>query len=402
MSARLGFPLYAGGALFVLAVAEGNFGTAYRHRAGLVWPMALLAAVGAHGLWGRRRSRPAGSEPRAPRWSPARRGNKPTVRVLRVIARMNVGGPALQVSALVTDLDDGFEQRLLIGDCDSEETDYLSLHQLELGEKRVPGLGRSVRPLDDMRAETSSRRDPSVPTSSGAHPAKAGVLGRVATPSRRFDREWPSSTRSMVSLNGYFGHPRRRLWLPPSACSPAAPTGWSRWGRVRDDLLAAGVGRPSQYVVIPRASPCLRFRPEKWPAGMVCRRGPGRRLPGRLTRIKRPDRLVDTLERVIRQVPAAHFLVAGGGDLFEDHAVGPACWVSPSLLGVRRDVEVVPRRLMSSATSDNEGTPVSLIEAGLAARPSVTTAAGRRGRGCSRQKTGFVVEPTAGRPARRQ
>ena len=248
---------------------------------------------------------------------------------------MNVGGPALQVSALVTDLDDGFEQRLLIGDCDSEETDYLSLHQLELGEKRVPGLGRSVRPLDDMRAETSSRRDPSVPTSSGAHhTAKAGVLGRVATTiSRVRPRVAVVHTFHGHLLNGYFGHH-----------ATAALVAAERLLARRTDRLVAvgdafattssrlGWGDRVSTSSFLRASPCLRFRPEKWPAGGArsCRRAPVVAYLGRLTRIKRPDRLVDTLERVIRQVPAAHFLVAGGGDLFEDHAVGPACWVSPS------------------------------------------------------------------------
>lgn len=63
----LGFPaLYATGLLFVLAIAEGNFGTSYRHRGELVWPMALLAGTGLHALWARRRSDTAPSRARAP------------------------------------------------------------------------------------------------------------------------------------------------------------------------------------------------------------------------------------------------------------------------------------------------------------------------------------------------
>ena len=54
----LGFPaLYAAGLLMVLVLAEGNFGTAYRHRAELIWPMALLAGAGLHAMWERRSQR---------------------------------------------------------------------------------------------------------------------------------------------------------------------------------------------------------------------------------------------------------------------------------------------------------------------------------------------------------
>jgi hypothetical protein len=45
--------LYAGGMTLVYALAEGNFGTAYRHRGELVWPAALFATLGARWLWQR-------------------------------------------------------------------------------------------------------------------------------------------------------------------------------------------------------------------------------------------------------------------------------------------------------------------------------------------------------------
>lgn len=46
------FPiLVGGGSIFVAALAEGNFGTAFRHRGEFVWVVALLAAVGLRHLW---------------------------------------------------------------------------------------------------------------------------------------------------------------------------------------------------------------------------------------------------------------------------------------------------------------------------------------------------------------
>jgi len=56
----LAFPILAGGAIVLLyALAEGNFGTAYRHRGEVVWVVALLAAVGVHRLLHRSPGHPA-------------------------------------------------------------------------------------------------------------------------------------------------------------------------------------------------------------------------------------------------------------------------------------------------------------------------------------------------------
>ena len=53
----LAFPLFAGsGILLVYALAEGNFGTAYRHRGEVVWAAFLLATAGLTWLWGGRHS----------------------------------------------------------------------------------------------------------------------------------------------------------------------------------------------------------------------------------------------------------------------------------------------------------------------------------------------------------
>lgn len=57
------FPVLCGGAVLMMyALAEGNFGTAYRHRGELVWAVAILASFGVHALVSRRRQpRPAGT-----------------------------------------------------------------------------------------------------------------------------------------------------------------------------------------------------------------------------------------------------------------------------------------------------------------------------------------------------
>jgi glycosyltransferase involved in cell wall biosynthesis len=118
---------------------------------------------------------------------------------------------------------------------------------------------------------------------------------------------------------------------------------------------------------------------------------------GRLTRVKRPDRLIATAQRVVARVPDAVFLVAGDGDLLEatrDQAqpLGDAV----RFLGIRSDVEAVLAAAdVVLLTSDNEGMPVSLIEAAMAGRPSVTTAVGSAGEVVIDGETGLVIDGDA-------
>ena len=105
------------------------------------------------------------------------------IRVVRVIARMNVGGPALQVTALTDGLDpQRFEQRLLVGDVDEGEADYLALRAPHVVAERVHGLGRTPSPVGDLRALATIRRviREFRPHIVHTHTAKAGVLGRTA------------------------------------------------------------------------------------------------------------------------------------------------------------------------------------------------------------------------------
>ena len=105
------------------------------------------------------------------------------VRILRVIARMNVGGPARIVADLMEDLDpDRYEQRLLIGRVGDDEADELDLRPRSFPVTRIDGLGRAPSVLADPQAvarvtsEIRSFRPHVVET----HTAKAGVVGRLA------------------------------------------------------------------------------------------------------------------------------------------------------------------------------------------------------------------------------
>ena len=64
------------------------------------------------------------------------------IRVMRVIARMNIGGPAVQVAELIRGLNPvEFNQRLYTGFCESNEADYVDTVATDLKVFRIDGFG---------------------------------------------------------------------------------------------------------------------------------------------------------------------------------------------------------------------------------------------------------------------
>ena len=304
------------------------------------------------------------------------------LRVLRVIARMNVGGPALQVTGLVQALDASrFEHRLLTGSVSEGEADYVDLRAPGLPLTRVRGLGRSPQPLDDLRAlqqlcsEMRSFRPHIVHT----HTAKAGVLGRLAA--RATGAPALVHTFHGHLLHGYFSPAVTKAVVQTERALARATTRLVAVGaQVRDDLLAAGVGRAEQYAVV---APGIAL--PRSPTREAARQALGLPLDApvvtfvaRLTTIKRPERFVEIARRLAGRHPRAVFAVVGEGDLLDELRQDAGSNVR--FLGWRADVETVYAATdLAVLTSDNEGMPVSLIEAALCGVPAVSTRVGSVG-----------------------
>jgi len=129
----------------------------------------------------------------------------PPTRVLRVITRLNIGGPAINAALLSTRLDpDRFVTLLVAGSESASEGSMLDLGRLDAGLalRRVPALGRAISPIDDVRAlaavtkiDHSLRLNNSASSSSGllsAQPSRiacrraAALSSRSASNSRGF------------------------------------------------------------------------------------------------------------------------------------------------------------------------------------------------------------------------
>ncbi len=328
-------------------------------------------------------------------------GETRPVRILRIIARMNVGGPAWQVSVLTRGLDrDRFESRLIAGDAGEGEADFIELRDPELPVLKIPALGRSVRFGDDLRAFVAIRRAirDYRPDIVHTHTAKAGVLGRLAAATCRV----PVRVHTFHGhvLHGYFSRWVTRIihiveGLLARQTSALVTVG----NQVRDDLIRAGIGRANQYVVIPPGV-ALGALPDQVAArgdlGLPMKQ-PVVLFVGRLTAIKRPDRLIEAMALVLKRRPDVLLAIAGEGDLFEETRVlaeplGP----SVRFLGWRRDITCLYAAADCMVlTSDNEGMPVTLIEAAMAGVPSVTTDVGSAREVVLDGVTGLVVAPSA-------
>jgi glycosyltransferase involved in cell wall biosynthesis len=328
-------------------------------------------------------------------------GETRPIRILRIIARMNVGGPAWQVSVLTRGLDEHrFESRLVVGDVGEGEADFIALRDPELPVLKIPALGRSVRFGDDLRAFVAIRRAilDYRPDIVHTHTAKAGVLGRLAAATCRV----PVRVHTFHGhvLHGYFNRWVTRLVRIVEGLLARRTTALVAVGeRVRDELLGAGVGRSDQCVVIPPGV-ALEALPDRVSARTALGLPLDRPLVlfvGRLTAVKRPDRLIEAMVLVLERRSDVVLAIAGEGELLEEtRSRAEPLGESVRFLGWRQDIA----GLYAAAdcmvlTSDNEGMPVTLIEAAMAGVPSVTTDVGSAREVVLDGVTGLAVAPDA-------
>ena len=305
------------------------------------------------------------------------------IRVMRIIARMNVGGPAVQVSGLMRGISSvEFDHRLYTGFCAADEADYLDTVAKDVTAIRIPGFGRRVSLGGDIQAFISLVKEirSFKPHVIHTHTAKAGFLGRIASiislqPSIRVH------TFHGHLLHGYFGPFKRSLVvLAEKVLAIFTHELLAVGAKVRQDLLEVGVGRAEKFGVMPPGLTVGQFPSKKLSqesfglsqSKLQCA------YIGRVTEIKRPDRFLDVVSEIKKRGVEIEFFMAGDGELLDVCRERVAREDLPvKILGWQSDIE----RVLSAAdivvlTSDNEGTPLSLIQAGMAGLPVVTTRVG--------------------------
>lgn len=317
------------------------------------------------------------------------RGGAQRIRVVRVIARLNVGGPALHATLLTERLDPArYDSLLVSGTEDPTEGNYLALQGKALARLSVlPALGREIRGGQDLAALARlvglmRRVRPHVVHT---HTAKAGTLGRLAA----------FLTRVPVIVHTYHGHVFHGYFSPAKTRAFLAIERWL--GRrtdclltvsesVRGELLRLGLGPPERLRVMPLGLDLDRFLACEARRGELRAElglGEGAALVGivaRLVPIKAHEVFLEAAARLAALLPESRFLVVGDGErrpALEAEARRLGLGDRVRFLGWRRDLDRIYADLdVVVLTSRNEGSPVSLIEAMAAARPVVGTRVG--------------------------
>ncbi len=336
------------------------------------------------------------------------------MRTLRILTRLNIGGPAINVTLADAGLRArGYDTLLVHGRLEPGEASAVPMaegHGIPM--LQLPTLVRPVSPRHDLATWRTLVRllEERRPHIVHTHTSKAGALGRLAA--RWHNRRVPPEQRCRVVhtfdghvFEGYFGTPASRVivtaerWLARStdAIVTVAP-------RQRDDLVNRYRIAPAErVVVVPHGLDLTTFSGiPVFDAGARSALG----LPldaviavfaGRLVPIKDVSTLVEAFALTRAGCPAAHLVVAGDGPLragLEAHADRLGLRTAITWLGWYRDVA----RLYAAAdlvvlSSRNAGTPLALIEGMAAGRPAVATAVGGVADVVSDGVTGLVVAP---------
>jgi glycosyltransferase involved in cell wall biosynthesis len=324
------------------------------------------------------------------------------VKVMQIIARMNVGGPAVIVAELMRGLDkSAFEQILVTGYCDENEADYLDTVAKDIKATRIAGLGRSVSLIADLKAffglvSLIRKYKPDV---IHTHTAKAGVLGRLASLLAGRGAVRVHTFHGHL-LHGYFSGAVTKLVILIEKFFAARTSVLIAIGsKVRDDLVAAGIGRADKYRIFfpglptPKAiaksaaQSALGISSEVLYCTFV----------GRLTQIKRPDRLLDVAAECKRRGIDLRFLVAGEGELFESSKQrAMKDQLNMTFFGWRSDIDqIFAASDIAILTSDNEGIPLTLIQAAQAGLPIVATNVGSISDIVINESTGYLTATAA-------
>jgi len=328
-------------------------------------------------------------------------------KIVRIITRLNIGGPALHTVVLTDGMTRrGYQTVLVTGTCEAEDGDMSYLVNQDDAVRWVPEMSRSVHPWKNLRALFQIVRliRAERPLIVHTHTAMAGTLGRLAAIICRV----PVIVHTFHgnSLRHYFSPLANRVFLAmerflarrtDAICvvAPQQVDELSRDFRIapRDKFRVIPLGVDlDAYLSLPEcAAP-----PPPLVVGWL----------GRLVPVKNVPLLVAAAEETLRRTDDVVFLVAGDGPgrkALQDAAArftGRFVW-----LGWQKDIlPLLARCHVLLQTSLNEGTPIALIQGMAAARPFVSTAVGgvvdmvhgsvrRDGNGARWYANAVLVEP---------
>lgn len=310
------------------------------------------------------------------------------IKILRIIARLNIGGPSIHTILLTDGLEKArFDSLLVCGRVNKDEGDmgYLA-EEKNVKLALISELKRELNIYCDILAFIRilkiifSQRPNIIHT----HTAKAGCLGRLAGIFYNFFIPQDKKAKIIHTfhghvLSGYFGPFKTKTFILIErllALFSAKILTVSE--SVKNELVVFRICPESKIEVIPLGFELERFLEIPPRERMQLNIG----IVGRLVPIKNHRLFLDAVSKIIKSNPdmQLNFKIVGDGELRQElqlYCRQLNIGEKIEFLGWQKDLTTVYSDLdIVALTSVNEGTPVSLIEAMASARAVVATDVG--------------------------
>jgi glycosyltransferase involved in cell wall biosynthesis len=313
------------------------------------------------------------------------------MRVLHVIARLNVGGTARYITQLANELPKhGIETFVATGFVQGAEVEDESAQSIDI--IRIPSMGRSINPIKDHLARKQLEKIIAEvkPDIIHTHTFKAGYVIRMKKQSTPVIHTFHGHLLDDPEFSGF----KSKVIIEVERMLAKKAVKLVTVGRrVSEELLEQRIGQKDQYINIPPGVVALNITPREEALKNLGLTDNGQPIIGwiaRVTGVKNPMLALEVAD----SMPDSHFVIAGGGDLLDQvKAKAPS---NVSVIGWAKAEDLFGASDIILSTSENEGMPVALIEAQLAAKPVVATDVGSVSEVLLNHETGIVTNKNAG------
>jgi glycosyltransferase involved in cell wall biosynthesis len=313
------------------------------------------------------------------------------MRVLHVIARLNVGGTARYITQLAHELPKyGIETFVATGFVQGAEVEDESAQSIHI--IRIPSMGRSINPIKDHLARRQLEKIIAEvkPDIIHTHTFKAGYVIRMKKQPVPVVHTFHGHLLDDPEFSGF----KSKVIIEVERMLAKKAVKLVTVGRrVAEELLAQHIGHKDQYINIPPGVVALNITPRTEALKNLGITDNGQPIVGwiaRVTGVKNPLLAL----QVADALPDSHFVMAGGGDLLEE--VKAKAPTNVSVIGWAKAEDLFGASDIILSTSENEGMPVALIEAQLAGKPVVATDVGSVSEVLLNHETGIVTNKNAG------
>jgi glycosyltransferase involved in cell wall biosynthesis len=334
-------------------------------------------------------------------------------KVLRIINRLNLGGPTYNAAYLTKHLQPDFETMLLAGmKNDSEESSEFIVRNLGLAPIYIPEMKREINIGEDRKAYKKIKEiiGDFKPDIVHTHAAKAGALGRLAA----------NELRVPVILHTFHGHVfhsyfslfKSRLFVKAERYLASLSSGIIAISELQKKELSEKykITNPEKIHVIPLGFDLQRFNElqdekrfkfrqdynlseETVAVGII----------GRLVPVKNHLFFLHAVKRILSKDKNVKFFIIGDGEERENTVKAAFQLNIDFTEGTKdsplvftswiREIDIAYAGLdIVVLTSLNEGTPVSLIEAQAAGKPVVSTRVGGVENIVKHEESGFLAD----------